>query len=105
MLARYLPRYTALTCALNGTKRRPEFRFPFAAEVTLEGPPGSGALELRQALECLWHVLGETGAIGGTVRYTDSSVERLQVKLECADPTRYLVACNGRPVPLSPSGV
>ncbi|MEM9050126.1 MAG: transglutaminase family protein [Pseudomonadota bacterium] len=76
-----------------------EFRFPFCGQVTYEG----AHLELRQALEP-WHVMGEVGAIGGTVRYTDSSVERLQVKLSTTTPERYLVACNGRRVPLSQTG-
>ncbi len=73
-----------------------EFRFPFAGEVEYEGVH----LELRQALEP-WHVLGERGAIGGTVRHTDSSVERMQVKLSAANPDRYIVACNQRAVPLT----
>jgi uncharacterized protein (DUF2126 family) len=76
-----------------------EFRFPFCGEVTYEGI----TLELRQALEP-WHVMGETGAIGGTVRYTDSSVERLQVKLSGANPERYRVTANQRMVPLQKTG-
>lgn len=80
-------------------KAQAEFRFPFCGEASFEGV----TLELRQALEP-WHVLGETGAIGGTVRYTDSSVERLQAKLTCADPGRYTVTCNQRQLPIQAAG-
>ncbi|MFN6978339.1 MAG: transglutaminase family protein, partial [Gemmobacter sp.] len=80
-------------------KAQAEFRFPFCGEAEYEGV----RLELRQALEP-WHVLGETGAIGGTVRYTDSSTERLQVKLTAADPGRYTVTCNRRSLPLRATG-
>ncbi|WP_429941011.1 DUF2126 domain-containing protein [Agrobacterium vitis] len=76
-----------------------EFRFPFVGQVEYQ----DSKLELRQALEP-WHVMGEEGAIGGTVRYVDSSVERLQVKLETANPDRYTIACNGRRLPLKSSG-
>ena len=77
-----------------------EFRFPFCGEVEYDGV----RLELRQALEP-WHVMGEQGAIGGTVRFVDSSVERLQVKLEGINPERYAVTCNQRPVPLRTTDV
>jgi len=76
-----------------------EFRFPFCGEATYAGT----RMELRQALEP-WHVTGETGAIGGTVRFVDSSLERVQLRVDNFDSERYAVTCNGRSIPMVNTG-
>jgi uncharacterized protein (DUF2126 family) len=76
-----------------------EFRFPKYGDFAVRGIE----LELRQALEP-WHVMGEEGSPGGAVRYVDSSVERLQVRVTGLAPDRYRVTCNGHALPLRPSG-
>ena len=77
-----------------------EFRYPRYGTIVQRDIE----LELRQALEP-WHVLGEEQALGGTARYVDSSVERLQVKVRGMTGERHVVACNGRRVPLRPTGI
>jgi uncharacterized protein (DUF2126 family) len=72
-----------------------EFRFPRVGTAVFDGVE----IELRGAIEP-WNVLGEESTAGGTARYVDSSVERLQVRLIGADRHRYVVTANGYPIPL-----
>jgi uncharacterized protein (DUF2126 family) len=76
-----------------------EFRFPLAGELNVRALH----VTLRQALEP-WNVLGEEGGAGGTVRYVDSSLERLQLLVTGATTDRFVVTCNGRALPLHPTG-
>jgi uncharacterized protein (DUF2126 family)/transglutaminase-like putative cysteine protease len=76
-----------------------EFRFPVYGRVCYDGVE----VELRQAIEP-WYVLGEEPGAGGTARYVDSSVERMQVRVKGLTRERMTVTCNGYPLPLQPTG-
>jgi len=77
-----------------------EFRFPVIGTAVYDGV----RIELRQAIEP-WLVLGEEAGGGGTARYVDSSLERLQVKVAGFDPTRHALAVNNLEVPLTPTAI
>jgi uncharacterized protein (DUF2126 family)/transglutaminase-like putative cysteine protease len=77
-----------------------EFRFPVHGRTRC----GGIELELRQALEP-WPALGEEAVAGGTARYVDSSIERLQVLVTHWSPERYVLSCNGAAVPLEATEV
>jgi uncharacterized protein (DUF2126 family)/transglutaminase-like putative cysteine protease len=77
-----------------------EFRFPLVGQIQSKGVQ----LTLRNALEP-WHVMGEEGSAGGTARYVDSSLERLEVKVNGLNSSRYAVTVNGNALPLQPTGV
>jgi uncharacterized protein (DUF2126 family) len=76
-----------------------EFRFPHYGRIVQQDIE----LELRAAIEP-WHVMGEEVTSQGTARFVDSSVERLQVRVEGMTDRRHTVLCNGRRVPLRPTG-
>lgn len=76
-----------------------EFRFPRIGDLEQRDLQ----IELRTALEP-WHVLGEEPGGGGTVRYVDSSLERLQVKANGLIGDRFAITVNGHRVPLHPTG-
>ncbi|MDM0107890.1 transglutaminase family protein [Variovorax sp. J22R24] len=76
-----------------------EFRFPLVGQVQAMGIE----LSLRNALEP-WHVMGEEGSAGGTVRYVDSSLERIEVRVTGLNESRHVITVNGMVLPLQPTG-
>lgn len=76
-----------------------EFRCPFLGKFDYRDI----SIEVRQALEP-WHVMGEEGMAGGTVRFVDSSVERIQIKTTGLMADRYILTCNRERVPLRSTG-
>ncbi|MGY5353162.1 transglutaminase family protein [Wenyingzhuangia sp. IMCC45533] len=77
-----------------------EFRFPLHGMVDIN----SIHLELRAGIEP-WNVLGEEMTGGGTARYVDSSLERLQIKVTNFTAERYVLTCNGVKVQLRPTPI
>jgi uncharacterized protein (DUF2126 family) len=77
-----------------------EFRFPQHGDLDTKNI----RLEIRHALEP-WHVLGEEAGPGGTVRYVDSSLERLQIKAKGLTDTRHVITAGGWALPLHPTGI
>jgi uncharacterized protein (DUF2126 family) len=77
-----------------------EFRFPLVGQMQAMGVE----LSLRNALEP-WHVMGEEGSAGGTVRYVDSSLERIEVRVTGLNESRHVITVNGKVLPLQPTGV
>lgn len=75
-----------------------EFRFPLHGMVDINDIH----MELRAGIEP-WNVLGEEMTGGGTARYVDSSLERLQVKVSNFVSERYVLTCNGVKVQLQPT--
>jgi len=76
-----------------------EFRFPRYGEVSARGIH----LTVRSALEP-WNVLGEEAAPGATVRYVDSSLERIELHVTGLNDNRHAITVNGLAAPLHPTG-
>ncbi|MBU2997882.1 transglutaminase family protein [Cellulophaga baltica] len=77
-----------------------EFRFPLYGMVEIN----SMQIELRMAIEP-WNVLGEEMSGRGTARYVDSSLERIQIKVNNFISERYILTCNNVKIQMNSTGV
>jgi uncharacterized protein (DUF2126 family) len=91
--------------AARGLPLNPDLYRPF---VDLRCPlvghlqAGDVRVELRNAIEP-WNVLGEEQTASGTARYVDSSLERIEIRVEGLIPERHAILVNGHAVPLRPT--
>ncbi|MBU2994397.1 transglutaminase family protein [Octadecabacter sp. 1_MG-2023] len=76
-----------------------EMRFGEVGHTHVEGLK----LTLRNGIEP-WLVLGEEATGGGTSRYVDSSLERVELKIEGDLGERFVITCNQVEVPLEKVG-
>lgn len=76
-----------------------EFRFPMVGAIKQKGID----LLLRTGIEP-WQVLGEEMSSSGTARFVDSSVERIEVKVNGINEERYAILCNQMRIPLRATG-
>ena len=72
-----------------------EFRFPLVGNIQQKGI----TMSLRTGIEP-WQVLGEEMSSSGTARFVDSSVERIEIKVNGLNEERYAVLCNQMRIPL-----
>ncbi|MEL6110467.1 MAG: transglutaminase family protein, partial [Planctomycetota bacterium] len=72
-----------------------EFRFPKIGDFFVQDL----RMELRSAIEP-WYLMGEEPSSGGTARFVDSSLEKLQVRIDGYDPRRHALLCNGHRIPM-----
>lgn len=75
-----------------------EFRFPLVGHVKQKGI----SLSLRTGIEP-WQVLGEEMSNSGTARFVDSSLERIELKVNGLNEDRYAILCNEQRIPLVPT--
>jgi len=96
---------TLITKELQLAFRDPQSRRLLVMPVLLQLAlfPFAMTLEVRNALEP-WNVLGEEPSAGGTSRYVDSSVERVEVRTDGLIPERHRVAVNGFRLPVRATG-